>query len=294
MSKLILCTVGTSVFDLSKYRHPEVSQEFEGLCKEVENNNGLETSRITAGCQIQDLNRVVDLFVRRVRENETRTACFPAEIASLMNMMILKDTNGNVKYGSLGDDDKVVLLFSDSPEGGLAALLNGAIISKALFNIDASLDTLEAICTPNADPPATDLEPRQYTYHLTHNVDLVRIVGLRIQESSTVVAGLKNLVAIINQMGTDYDGWEKLFNFTAGFKGVVPFAFVSAIRKGFTAFFLHENGREAIYFNPLNQFVNTRHVRQIIESSTVSGRDGSMVAQQPCAGTTQPEDMVGA
>ncbi len=295
MPKLILCTVGTSVFDLSKYPRDSVSHEFERICSDIEKNQEMTTDRIFRACPELELNRVVKLFVDRVNSRETRTALFPAEIASLMKMMILKDNDGNDKYGPLGDGDKVALLFSDSPEGGLAALLNGAIISKAFFNQEAPFDNdiIKAICTPNADPPENTLSLPNCTCTLNSNVELIRIVGLKIQESSTVVSGLKNLVAIINQMGTGDQAWDKLFNFTAGFKGVAPFAFVSAIRQGFTTFFFHENGREAIYFNPVNQLLNASQVNTIIESSTVSGRDGRTVPQRSCAGISMPEAMVG-
>jgi hypothetical protein len=63
----------------------------------------------------------------------------------------------------------------------------------------------------------------------------------------------------------------KIFNFTGGYKGIVPFDTMAAWKEGFHLCYLHENGSDIIYFkNPCNVQPLKDQVHNLVEGTNVT------------------------
>ncbi|MFQ5677214.1 MAG: hypothetical protein ACE5G1_15080 [bacterium] len=138
-----------------------------------------------------------------LREPSRTESEYSAEIASLRQIGLDKQ------------DDKVILLFSDTPDGAFCAWVNAKFIQSekpAVLNLEKNVIRIPGLNTENAE-------------------DFVNI-------------GLRRLITTIEKLVDDYKGYQIYLNFTGGYKGIIPALTDVAIRKVLPLYYLFEPDEE--------------------------------------------------
>ncbi|MFZ7111978.1 MAG: hypothetical protein ACOWYE_09875 [Desulfatiglandales bacterium] len=285
MSKLILCTVGTSVFDSTKFVN---SKDINRISKKIEEiNDALKDPEASLDEAIKELasdkvlvEEMLAYLLGRLRSclGGTREyqESLPAEISSLLAMGRYREEEDVFKYGPVTAEDHVWLLSSDSPEGAFSAYLAGALIRAGWLDGKIEYTSDDSVLKDFLFPSVPD-GPREYEFHET-NIKIKRISGLKISDTRTFRQGMESLKTVIYEsVGKLSEVSHRLLNFTGGYKAVVPLANLLCWNTGFTTFYLHENGYEMILFEPPagNTFsVSATKIMSIIEGSKSAGREG--------------------
>ena len=175
MTKLIITTVGTSLLD------KKIHAGFNKWINMRQQNQIPQLFKKEAPAQQKYEEHVMEYFLKMTRRKD-----YTAEIASLKLMEINKE------------EDRVVLLASDTFSGVFCALMNQFYINENI-----------ALCEPgNGD-----------------DKDLRIIKGLEAKEASRFVDGLNNLSDLLWEFDAEAakQGRELIFNITGGYKGIIPF-----------------------------------------------------------------------
>jgi len=194
MQKLIITTVGTSILDkcCKKFGDAEtIAEKLEKKGKDSEYYNEIKQHAIDA----------LQYHFERYTNNTSITVRkrMSAEIASLLAME--KDIE------NLTNEDKIVLLHSDTTGGELCAEVTADVLCKE-----------RQICP-----------------------EIIRIEGLQTENAKTFVdKGLKNLFTITKDL-LEAHNCQRFVNITGGYKGCIPIQALQAQDKRVTVIYLFED-----------------------------------------------------
>ena len=194
MSKLVITTVGASLLEKDKLK---------GVKGWIDTKTENDIDNLIAGNVITQRN--YDKIVQDYFSAVTDLRDYSAEIASLKLMKLNRD------------EDRVVLLFSDTPEGAFCARGNAIYINEHIAQCESVNGT---------------------------NKDVRKIRGLKIDTAKDfILMGLNNLRAIVVDLFKNKrDKDEIYFNFTGGYKGEIPLITILAKNwfNGVPLFYLFE------------------------------------------------------
>ena len=200
MSKIVITTVGTSLLEkkdlatvkgwLSKKMKKDIDDLFAGT------SPGQEAKDKT----VSEYFKTLDTSSIDNAELED----YSAEISSLKMMLNLKYLNK--------DNDRVKLLFSDTPDCTFCARANALYIKKHLAKCD-------------------------------YEHDVIKIDGLEVKEAHTFLNGLENLISQLEKIKEDAKekNFDIVFNITGGYKGVIPFISFFARKHKLSLYYLYQD-----------------------------------------------------
>ncbi len=214
MSKLIITMCGTSaLFEHSNWRDRSNGREWkesENLIKQLEtearNSKSIEYNH-QKNQTISNLKKALN----RYYENEEKGLdTLSAEIASLLAMEKDKE------IGAITQEDKIMILYSDTIDGKLCAEVNKELIEN-------------------------------YDKLNWKNTEIVKIEGLQpINAVKFVETGLKNLLSKIKALKESNSGHQIFINITGGYKGSIPVLSRAAIALKIPLVYFFENCNEII------------------------------------------------
>jgi len=231
MAKLILVTVGTSALfneysewqydsnDDKRWEKPEELIE----CLEMEVRVGTHNNEDSEYQHQKE--QVLDYLKSNLQtyyDSKKGLDTLSAELASLLAM------HKDLSIGNITDEDKIVLLHSDTADGKLCAETNAEVIQSICANV------------------------------------LVRpLVGIRVQpitpgediRRSFVIRGLNSIQnevrqAVVNFQEEYGEDIPCYMNITGGYKGMLPFTTVLALSYDLTLVYLYEESEKIIWIKP--------------------------------------------
>ncbi|MEC4685197.1 MAG: hypothetical protein VST71_05635 [Nitrospirota bacterium] len=210
MEKLILMTVGTSVFDASK------------------SFNNADTNRLKNAVEVETSSPDI--------ENDISNAMIAASLSDRFNLTAeMASLIAFNERHPLDNCDWIVLLHSEDKKSEVCAHINAQAIVRRYFDDTASF-------------PLTTTDDQQIAgmknYFIMNNgggVGIVRIDGLSPGGNETqFINALSNLEETIKDVRGNFPHRMAYFNVTGGLKGVIPLTTVLSIQKNMYIFYMHE------------------------------------------------------
>jgi CRISPR/Cas system-associated protein Csm6 len=197
--KLVITTVGTSLIEKlgrkniktrngwvdNKLFNQDLHNNITSYCGK---NFTADAEKFYVDSQ-SDVKKTVELLTKELTDSAKDSSFAPAEVASLW------------KIGLNKKKDKVVLLYSDTPEGVFCYQVLSQFIKE---KIAGCLTVSEVLNSNNESDKIGGLQPDDAT--------------------KFVKEGLNNLFKKTASLLEKYEpnSWERFINITAGFKGVIP------------------------------------------------------------------------
>jgi len=217
-SKLVITTVGTSFIEKlgmenvkdhdgsfveNSIYNPDLSRNILERCKK----QSTEEAEAYFSADNHLMKQALECLIKNLTDPDTHAKFATAEIASLWKIGLKKN-------------DRVVLLYSDTPEGVFCARVNAMFISQSKM----------ARCELGHDA----------------DKDVRKVAGLKIKDEKEFKdMGLKNLEKIIDELVKNQEVW--ILNITGGFKGVVPWASIFAWNNNGIIAYIFEESDQMIY-----------------------------------------------
>ncbi len=210
MEKLIMMTVGTSVFDASK------------------SFNNADTNRLKNAVEAETSSPDI--------ENDISNAMIAASLSDRFNLTAeMASLIAFNERHPLDDCDWIILLYSEDKKSEVCAHINAQAIVKRYFNDNASF-------------PLTTTDDQQIAgmknYFIMNNgggVGIVKIDGLSPSSNETqFLNALLNLEETIKGIRGIFPHQMAYFNVTGGLKGVIPLTTVLSIQENMYIFYMHE------------------------------------------------------
>ena len=204
MAKLVITTVGTSLLekqDITKVREWIKYKSATDVDYIITGNSGGEQYHYDS--LVQSYLQQPDLLLKDTT----------AEIASLLKMDLNKE------------QDRVVLLFSDTPGGAVCARANAIYINEYLAKCELGNGS---------------------------DKDVRKIDGLEVKDPDKFKRALYKLIDVIKEFQTDQysSNYDVLFNITGGYKGAIPYISMYAFVEGNKIVYFHADGELLISFVP--------------------------------------------
>lgn len=175
MSKLVITTVGTSLLD---------KKGLEGTKGWIEKKSNGEIDNLIAGKSLGG-QKEKDMKVQEYLENNLQLKDYSAEIASLKLINLNKN------------EDRVILLFSDTSSCAFCARSNAIYISKYIAQCELGNG---------------------------QDKDVRKIHGMEAKEAKKFVEGLPRLKDLLDEFEQQANAQKRelVFNITGGYKGLIP------------------------------------------------------------------------
>jgi len=219
MPKLILVTVGTSALEkcCDKNKYPDVEE------LAIQLNRKGETSQLYTEVKENVLKNLKTNTQRNVENRDTDYSKLSAELASLLAM------GKNPGIGKIENDDRIVLLHSDTTDGKLCAEANAEVMRQEVKIND---------------------EVKKKIWHVE---EPIKIEDLRVDDPENFYNGLQNLKTKVTSLVKGPQ--SNYFNITGGFKGVIPFITVLAWDLLFPKlFYLYEKSEQIVVLSRPNNW----------------------------------------
>ncbi len=213
MEKLLLMTVGTSVFDASKSFNNADTNRLKNAVEAETSSPDIEN----------DISNAMIVASLSDRFNLT------AEMASLIAFNERHPLNGS---------DWIILLYSEDKKSEVCAHINAQAIVRRYFDDNASF-------------PLTTTDDQQIAgmknYFIMNNgggIGIVKIDGLSPESNETqFLNALLTLEKKIKDIRGNFPHEIAYFNVTGGLKGVIPLITVLSIQKNMYIFYMHEESK---------------------------------------------------
>lgn len=210
MEKLILMTVGTSVFDASK------------------SFNNADTNRLKNAVEADTSSPDIENDISNAMIGASLSEKFnlTAEMASLIAF--------NERH-PLDDCDWIILLHSEDKESEVCAHINAQAIVKRYFDDTASFPL------PTTDDQQIAGMKNYFIMSNNGGVGIIKIDGLSPKSNEVqFIDALSNLEKTIKDIRGNFSHRMAYFNVTGGLKGVIPLTTVISIQKNMYIFYMHE------------------------------------------------------
>lgn len=251
MSKLIIVTVGTSaLFEHSGWQYGSNNVKWDkpdDLIEKLE-NEALNDETIEYDHQKEQATKNLVLNLKSYYQTGRGLDELPAEMASLIAFQKVEG------YGKITNDDRIVLLHSDTQDGKLCAEIN-----QDLMGLEINNNGVEAIAK------------------VSWNVEIKKVKDLDATKPDPFSdAGLINFQSIVEKRIKEFKG-HIFMNITGGYKAVIPFATLLCYMYSITLFYLFEKSQgiiklETDYFE--QRFGIPQHRNVQLADPNILGRRG--------------------